>query len=94
MRYGLGPGTILEAIVIDADREMSDANFSFFKTDDVHFAARKNLCVRHDTAHALENIPHIAPGLESEQIELQQSAKKPPLLRQFRKNVIRRERDV
>ena len=73
---------------------MTDANFAFFETDQLQLAARNNFCVKDDAPDALEKIAQIAPGLESEQIELKQRAQKPLLLRQLCKNVVRRKRDV
>src|SRR6266516_3044307 len=73
---------------------MPDANFAFFKADHLELTARNDLCIRHHAPHALEKIAHVAPGLESEQIELEQRAQKPLLLRQLCKNVVRWKRDV
>jgi hypothetical protein len=60
----------------------------------MRLAARKNFRVRHHAPHALKKVAHVAAGLEPEEIELQQRAQEPPLLRQLRKDVIRRKRDV
>src|SRR6201993_2772594 len=73
---------------------MPDANFAFFKADQLELPARNNFCVRHQASHALEKIANVAPGLESQQIELEQRAQESLLLWQLCKNVVRRKRDV
>jgi hypothetical protein len=71
LRYRLGFRVVFERVEIDADREMPDANFSLFESDRVHLATGKNFRVWHDTAHALQKVAHVAPGLEPEQVELE-----------------------
>ncbi len=73
---------------------MADANFSFFKADQLQVAARKNFRVRHHAPDALKKVAHVAPRLKAEQIELKQRVQEPLLLRKLRKNIIRRKGDV
>jgi hypothetical protein len=94
LRYSFGFCAVFEGVKIDADREMPDANFSLFESDRMHLGTGKNFRAWHDPAHALQKVAHVAPGLEPEKIELQQRAQEPPWLRQLRKNVIRRKRNV
>ena len=73
---------------------MSDANFSLFESDHLRLAARKNFRVRHHAPHALKKVAHVAPGLEPEEIELQQRAQQPSCCGSFAKMSVRRKGDV
>jgi hypothetical protein len=57
-------------------------------------APRNNFCLHHHASDALDEVAHIASGLEADQIELKESAQEPLLLRKLRKNVVRRKGDV
>src|SRR5437660_2134239 len=83
----IGPCVIFKRVEVDPDREMPDANFAFFKADQLELAARNNFCVRHQAPHALEKIANVAPGLEPQKIELKKRAQESLLLRQLCKNV-------
>ena len=73
---------------------MADANFAFFKADQLQVAARNNFCVQQHASDALQKVAHVAPRLKAEQIELKQRVQEPLLLRKLRKNIVRRKGDV
>src|SRR5581483_8290879 len=73
---------------------MPDLNFALFKTNQLQLVLRNHFRVRHHTPHALKKIAKVAPCLESEQIELEQGAQQPLLLRELLKNVVCRKGDM
>src|SRR5579884_2759068 len=84
-------GAPLERVEVNPDWEIARANRAILEPDSLQVAPGCDLHVAHHAPHALYEIAKIAPGLETEQIELEQRAQEALLLRELGKNVVGRK---
>ncbi len=80
--------------VVDADREMADAQFALADPHLHHLAAARHRHVRQQCVQALQEVAPVAPGLETDQVVVGQRAHDRAAPRQLQEQVHRRKRDV
>ncbi|MNC84566.1 hypothetical protein D3C83_01220 [compost metagenome] len=83
-----------EGVEVDADRKISDAHRAPAGRDLHHLPAPLHGCALYQRAHALQEVPAVAQGLETNEVELQQRLDERHAPGQLEKDVRRRERDV